>query len=68
MRPHKFKPGRYLRTFTEVARAIDKGQWIYWWHKPQHPEVMIHMQAENLRSAAQGGVLKLAVPNQGRDK
>ena len=67
-RLNKFRPGRTLRTFSEVARALDKGQWIYWWHKPQHPEVMLHMQAKSLWAAAQKGILKLAVENQGRDK
>lgn len=57
----KFCQGRQLRTFAEVARALDKGEWIYWWHKPQHPSWMISMQANSLKGAAERGILRLAV-------
>lgn len=47
----------------DVARALDEGRWVYWWHKPQHPEVLLHMQAKSLKVAAERGILKLAVRN-----
>lgn len=62
-RQRKFRPGRRLVSFMDVARALDEGRWVYWWHKPQHPEVLLHMQAKSLKVAAERGILKLAVRN-----
>ena len=68
MRQHKFRQGRYVRTFADAADLIDRGEWIYWWHKPQHPQVLLHMMANNLKAAAERGALRLAVLNKDENK
>lgn len=63
MRKHKFRPGRTIRTLTDAVRRIDKGEWIYFNHKPQHPGWMLSVQLQTIRASVQRGFLRQAIRN-----
>lgn len=55
----KYEPGKVL-TFPEVIERIEKSQYIYWHHKPQHPSWMMSNRLIVLKQAAENGILREA--------
>lgn len=59
-----FRRGRRIKNLAEVVRRLEKGEWIYWNHKPQHPGWLWSMRIWNLRQAAFSGILYRAIRNE----
>lgn len=60
-RPRKFKPGRKVKTLADAARLIERGEWLYFNHKAQHPAVAVSMTMHTVKGFANNGRLRLAM-------
>lgn len=60
-RPRKFKPGRKVKTLADAARLIERGEWLYFNHKPQHPGWVKSMPMLTVWTFAICGMLRRAI-------
>ena len=59
----KYRPGNRIPGLTELDRAIERGEYVFWNHKPQHPAFIVSMKFKTVRDGLRAGVLFYAVPN-----
>lgn len=64
MKPHKFKPGRKIRSVARFAAMIEAGRWIYFRHKPTHPGWARSWQFGAVQSFIRAGYLREAIPTE----
>jgi hypothetical protein len=65
MKPHKFKPGRRIRTMARFSRLVMDDRWIYHNHKPMHPGWCRGWQFGFIIKEMAYGRLREAIPQEG---
>lgn len=63
MTKKKFKPGRKIKTMSELSKWLARGNWTYWHNKPIHCGWMISMPFRTLQGAVYSRILTRAVKN-----
>jgi len=61
-RPHKFKPGRKIKTVAHFSALITAGRWVYFHHKPTHPGWSGSWQFHAVQHFIRAGYLRVAIP------
>ena len=63
MKQRMYKPGKLLRTPMQVARATERGQWLYLHNRVTHPSWVYNMQLGTVVYFLKRGAIRLAVRN-----
>ena len=60
MKPHKFTPGKKIRTVAHFARLMAAGRWIYYRRKPTHPGWAVSWPFRSVQDSIARGWLREA--------
>ena len=63
MRPHKFAPGRTVKSIAELDRKILSRSWLYLCGIPKHPSIFDNMSLRILRIFIRSGSIRIAKEN-----
>ena len=56
-RRKKYKQGPVLTTLCELEAEIERGNWVFWRHKPLHPGWLSNMTLRTLSGAIKAKIL-----------
>lgn len=63
-----YRPGRKLGTMAALDRELDRGNYVWLSHKPQHPAWVQSMTWRSLKQYVQSGLARVAVKNNKGEK
>lgn len=53
----KFEKGMQIVSILELVEIVEYGSWVYWNHKPLHPEWLKSMPLRTIMGAVSKGIL-----------
>jgi hypothetical protein len=61
MSKRKFKQGRKIKSLDALAKILEADGWVYYWHKPLHPNWIRSMTLGTIVGSITRGALRRAI-------